>query len=377
MIHVQRGVQLSQARAFCFELGFLREGFADFGFRSLDLLSYRRKMFLRRSQAFGDLGDGIVQPGDIAPGIVAHFHRVRHRAMQRQQKSVDKGIILYAHVQPAIGAEFDGGSPGGFLAGGEDGLARFFLVGDERASDRHAHEILLRKRMGVEGGNVLFKPCNQVRITLHLLRENFEQLIFEPELLAQMIGPHQLQPGHIHVQVHLFLDSRITGTQRFDLRIGQCRLIHVLAGTHRALTGHNLADELLLVFYRLPKVGVKRSLGDVAVDGDFRVHVALTDNAACALLQITGPPGTVQIMQRDQPVLHVGARAHLGCAAHQHAHLTGAYPGKQLLFLDLRVGFMDEGDLFRRDTAFYEFLADVIIDIEVVLRLQSIGKVFG
>ena len=31
MIHVQRGVQLSQARAFCFELGFLREGFADFG----------------------------------------------------------------------------------------------------------------------------------------------------------------------------------------------------------------------------------------------------------------------------------------------------------------------------------------------------------
>ena len=95
----------------------------------------------------------------------------------------------YAHVQPAIGTEFDGGSPGGFLAGGEDGLARFFLVGDEHVSDRHAHEILLRKRMSVEGSDVLFKPCNQVCITLHLLRENFEQLIFEPELLAQMIGP--------------------------------------------------------------------------------------------------------------------------------------------------------------------------------------------
>ena len=192
-----------------------------------------------------------------------------------------------------------------------------------------------------------------------------------------MIGPHQLQPGYIHVQVHLFLDSRITGAQRFDLRIGQRRFIHVLAGTHRAFTGHNLRNELLLVFYCLPKVGVKRGLGDIAVDRDFRVHVALTDNAACALLQVTGPPGTIQIMQRDQPVLYVGARAHLGRAAHQYANLTGAHPGKQFLFLDLRVGFMDEGDLFCRDTAFYEFLANVIIDIEVVLQLQSIGKVFG
>ena len=90
--------------------------------------------------------------------------------MQRQQKSVDKGIILYAHVQPAIGAEFDSGSPGGFLAGGEDGLARFLLIGDEHVSDRHAHEILLLKRMSVESSDVLFKPCNQVRIALHLLR---------------------------------------------------------------------------------------------------------------------------------------------------------------------------------------------------------------
>ena len=82
-------------------------------------------------------------------------------------------------------------------------------------------------------------------------------------------------------------------------------------------------------------------------------------------------------MQRNQPVLHVGARAHLGRAAHQHAHLTGAHPGKQFLLLDLRVGFMDEGDLFRWDTAFYEFLANVIINIEVVLQLQSIGKLLG
>ena len=38
---------------------------------------------------------------------------------------------------------------------------------------------------------------------------------------------------------------------------------------------------------------------------------------------------------------------------------------------------MDEGDLFRWDTAFYEFLANVIINIEVVLQLQSIGKLLG
>ena len=39
--------------------------------------------------------------------------------------------------------------------------------------------------------------------------------------------------GQLHVQVHLFLDKRIAGTQRLDLRIGQRLLIHIVTGANR------------------------------------------------------------------------------------------------------------------------------------------------
>ena len=60
---------------------------------------------------------------------------------------------------------------------------------------------------------------------------------------------------------------------------------------------------------------------------------ALPHDAACPLLQVAGTPGTVQIVRRDQPVLHIRARAHLGGAADQHPHLPGAYLGKQTFLL--------------------------------------------
>ena len=49
-------------------------------------------------------------------------------------------------------------------------------------------------------------------------------------------------------------------------------------------------------------------------------------------------------MQGDEQVLDVGARAHLGGGTQQDAHLTGAHPGEQFLFLGLRIGFMNEGN---------------------------------
>ena len=79
-------------------------------------------------------------------------------------------------------------------------------------------------------------------------------------------------------------------------------------------------------------------------------------------------------MQRNQSVLDVGTRPHFGSAAHEHAHLTGAYLGEQLLLLDLRIGFMDEGNLLGRHTVSDELFPNVVIDVEGVLLRGIIRK---
>ena len=77
------------------------------------------------------------------------------------------------------------------------------------------------------------------------------------------------------------------------------------------------------------------------------VLIALTLDAAFSLREITGTPRAIQIVKCDQTILHVGARAHLGRAAHQDAHLTAAYLCEQFSLFDLRIGIVDERDLFR------------------------------
>ena len=94
------------------------------------------------------------------------------------------------------------------------------------------------------------------------------------------------------------------------------------------------------------------------------VLIALTLNAAFSLCEITRTPRAIQIVKCDQTILHVGARAHLGRAAHQDAHLTAAYLCEQFPLFDLRIGIVDERDLFRGHTGVNELLAHILIDRE-------------
>ena len=182
-----------------------------------------------------------------------------------------------------------------------------------------------------------------------------------------MICLHQAKTRHVHIQIHLFLDGRITGAQGFDFRVGQRGLVDIFTGTNRAFAGHDLADELLLILYCLPEVAVEGSLCGITIDLHIRIHVALTDDTTGALLQITGTPGTVQIMQGNQPILTVGACAHLGRAAEQNTHLTGAHLGKQLLLFNFCIGVMNKGDLFGRYTTGDQLAADILIHVEIAL----------
>ena len=103
---------------------------------------------------------------------------------------------------------------------------------------------------------------------------------------------------------------------------------------------------------------------------DFLILVALTLDSALALLQITGPPGTIQIMDRHKTILHIGARTHFGCTAQQHTHLAGANLSEQLLFLDLRVGVVNKGNLLCRNAAGNQFGANVIVNGEGSIFLR-------
>ena len=97
---------------------------------------------------------------------------------------------------------------------------------------------------------------------------------------------------------------------------------------------------------------------------DFLVAVALTDDAAAALLQITGTPRAVEIVERHKPVLNVHTGTHLEGAAHKHTHLTGTHLCEQFLLPNFGIGFMDERDLLTGDAAGYELFPDVVINCE-------------
>ena len=154
-----------------------------------------------------------------------------------------------------------------------------------------------------QGIHVGLQPLNVALVLPDLLREILHQAVLQLILLALMGRFHDFQPGHVHIQLHALLDAGVPGTQGLDLGIGQRRLVHILAGTHRGFRGHDLRNEFLLVLHCLPQVGVKGPLGDITVHMDFLIFVAPALNAALALGQVAGPPGTVQVMEGKQQIL--------------------------------------------------------------------------
>src|ERR1700722_10958668 len=114
---------------------------------------------------------------------------------------------------------------------------------------------------------------------------------------------------------------------------------------------HIVGDKPGLGFQGLPHIRVKRSLSDIAVDRYLLVLIAEAENAALALLDLGGLPGGVEMVQRHQAFLHVGAGAHLGRAADQYSDLAAAYLVEQCLFLGVGVGVSDRGNLLTGDAA--------------------------
>ena len=81
------------------------------------------------------------------------------------------------------------------------------------------------------------------------------------------------------------------------------------------------------------------------------IHIALAFYSALALFQVAGTPGSIEVVEGYEPVLHVGPCAHLGSAAHEDTHLSGAYFGKQRFLLCVGVCVVDKGNLVLRYSA--------------------------
>ena len=114
------------------------------------------------------------------------------------------------------------------------------FVGQSVSPDLHPDEALLGQRVGLQRFHVHLKAPDIPLVLLDLLREVFEKLILHPVLFALVVRFHDLELGHLHVQVHAFFDAGVPGAQGLDLRKGEGGFIDILAGPHRAFAGHDL-----------------------------------------------------------------------------------------------------------------------------------------
>ena len=96
----------------------------------------------------------------------------------------------------------------------------------------------------------------------------------------------------------------------------------------------------------------------------FFVAVALPDDAPAALLQISRPPRAVEVVERDEPVLHVHTGSHFEGTAHEHTHLTGAHLCKQFCLFGFGICLMDKSNLLTGDSLCHQFFPDIIVHIE-------------
>ena len=209
--------------------------------------------------------------------------------------------------------------------------------------------------------HICFKSCDISFVLFNLLREVPQEIIFQTVLLTLVVGFHQLQSGHVNIQVHFLLDALIACTQSLDFRIAECGFINIIAGTDRRFACHNLTDKLLFVFKGLPEVRIEGRFGNITVNVNFRIHVALSDDTTAALLQVARSPGCVEVVECDQPVLYVHAGSHLKGRTHENTDLTGTDFAEQFLFTNLGVCLMDERNLLSRNPSCHKFFPDVIV----------------
>ena len=349
-VYIQLSVQLRKASRLLCQFFLLREGFFHLDLRRRLLLMQGGQLVLGGGDSLREVVQGIIQTDDIAQRVCAQRHRVLPLPFQKSLILRAESIKSQGQLKAPVAADDF------FLGVGQLGTGKhqtltgglFLIVG--HALDGHAAETLLHLRMG--GGKlcICFQPGNVSVRFLNVSRELGQQFVLQAEFLALVVSFQHLQLCHLHIQVHLLLDERISGAQHLDLCIGKRLLVHILAGAHRGFAGHNLRDKSLFVLQSLPEVGVKCPFRDIVEHLDFLIHIALPNDASVALGHVAGLPANIQMMHRHKSGLDVGARSHFCCTSEQNPHITGAHFGEQCRLFCFGIGVVDELDLVLRHT---------------------------
>ena len=273
-----------------------------------------------------------------------------HRAFQNDVKLTSEAVIGKLHLESSVTAQRNWISTFCLLAGGKNDFTGIGFFRIMSAHDFHTTESIGDLRMCLHGLNVCFKAMDIACLLFNLSRKVFQELILHAVLLALVVSFQHFQPCYINIQVHLFLDERITGAQCFDLRIGECLLIHIVTGTNRRFGGHDLRDKFLLILQGLVQICVEGSLGHILIDLNLFILVALTDDTTVSLGHIGRTPAYIQMVNRYQFVLYIGSCAHFLRTAKQHTHLSGTNLGKEFFLLCFGICIMNKGNFLGRYT---------------------------
>ncbi|MCY1166341.1 hypothetical protein D9M73_62680 [compost metagenome] len=226
----------------------------------------------------------------------------------------------------------------------------------------------------------LFKPTGQVgQVVLHTAPAADEVVSLGLEAAALLLQLLDIVPDLDFLQ-----EVDVAGRGRLHFAGAQLHVLEGVVDFAADLTGPELINHLQLGLLHLPHAHVQRVLGHVGKDFDFKAwdfghqDVALTLNAPFTLLNVRRPPRHVEVMQRHQPLLHVGAGAQLLGGAQQHAHLASVHLAEQVGFLVIRVVVVDEGDFVLWDALFDERGLEIVVHAEPAKsRLNSAQPVLA
>ena len=137
-----------------------------------------------------------------------------------------------------------------------------------------------------------------------------------------------MEASHVLIELHLAQITRVAGREslRFGGRGTQVTTGEVLDLQVVHLVATNLLDEQGLGLDPLPHDRVVAGFNDIAEDFDLVVLIALPDDPALPLFEVSRPPGHIDVMLASQAWLHV---RHLlsvayGCRALSHRRLEWA-----------------------------------------------------
>ena len=181
---------------------------------------------------------------------------------------------------------------------------------------------------------------------------------------------------HFIVERQLLLDKRIAGSGALNFSISQCHKVGILYSSQLCITAHSLGDDGSLILQFLPHISIKRILHNIVKYLYFLIRIALAQNSAMPLLQITRPPRCIQIMQGNKMMLAVCASAHFLCRANQYAHITTVNLLEKFIHLGFVLCALYKGNLVVRYAPAAQCLNELFIHAGIFCLVIIIQLIF-